>query len=57
MKKILLFQLFFVIIMIGCTTTKYITLQGEHTIEYRDSIIHLKDTLTLYLEKERIKRI
>lgn len=57
MKKLLLFPILFSIIMIGCTTTKYIPVQGEHKIEYRDSIIHLKDTITLYLEKERIVEI
>lgn len=57
MKKLLLFPILFSIIMIGCTTTKYIPVQGEHKIEYRDSIIHLKDTITVYLEKEKIVEI
>lgn len=46
-----------VLFQASCTTVKYVPLQGEHKIEYRDSIIHLKDTLTLYLEKERIVEI
>ena len=57
MKMFLIFFLIIFCVFTGCSTTKYIPVQGEHTIEYRDSIIYINDTITVDIEKEKIVEI
>ena len=46
MKNILkIIILFLFLLPIGCAKAIYVPVQGEHTIEYRDSLIYVKDTI------------
>ena len=46
MKNILkIIILFLFLFPIGCTKAIYVPVQGEHTIEYRDSLIYVRDTI------------
>lgn len=46
MKNILkIIILFLFLLPIGCTKALYVPVQGEHTIEYRDSLVYLRDTI------------
>ena len=58
MKKIVLFTL--CLLFIGCASQKkvvYVPVQGENIIEYRDSIIHIKDTIKIPIPVERIVEV
>lgn len=37
----------------SCVATKYVPVQGEHRIEYRDSLIYLKDTVYVRMPQEQ----
>lgn len=56
MKKIIVLL---TILLVGCATSKiqYVPVQGEHTIEIRDSIIRVVDTVTIEIPKERIVEV
>lgn len=46
MKNILKYIIIFLFLLpIGCTKAIYVPVQGEHTIEYRDSLVYLRDTI------------
>lgn len=55
MKKI--YSILILLFFVGCATTKYIPVQGEHKIEIRDSIIRVVDTVTIEIPKERIVEV
>jgi len=60
MKNILKYIIIFLFLLpIGCTKAIYVPVQGEHTIEYRDSLIYMKDTIfiTLPVEEKEIKTL
>ena len=44
-------------VVFGCAKTVYVPVQGEHTIEIRDSIIRVVDTVTIEVPKERIVEV
>lgn len=39
----------------GCTKTVYVPVQGEHRIEYRDSLVYIKDTVSVKLPNEQVE--
>lgn len=41
----------------SCAKTIYVPVQGEYRIEYRDSLIYLKDTVTVEIPKEKIVEV
>ena len=43
--------------MVGCSTTKYVAIEGETIIEYRDTTIFIKDTIEVEVPREVIKEI
>ena len=46
MKNILKYIIIFLFLLpIGCTKAIYVPVQGEHTIEYRDSLVYVRDTI------------
>ena len=45
------------LIAVSCSTTKYTPVQTIEKIEYRDSLIYIKDTITIPIEKEVIKEV
>lgn len=55
MKKI--YSILILLFFVGCATTKYIPVQGEHKIEIRDSIIRVVDTVTIEIPKEKIVEV
>lgn len=57
MKNILIFIL--TILFVGCASQKivYVPAEAETIIEYRDSIIHIKDTITVPIPVERVVEI
>ena len=55
MKK--LFILILLLVLVSCGTTKYTPVQTIEKIEYRDSLIYIKDTITIPIEKEVIKEV
>ena len=55
MKRLFLLILLFV--LVSCGTTKYLPVQTIEKIEYRDSLIYIKDTITIPIEKEVIKEV
>ena len=56
MKKLIIVGLVLMVVF-GCAKTVYIPVQGEHTIEIRDSIIRVVDTVTIEVPKERIVEV
>ena len=52
-----LFILILLLIAVSCSTTKSIPVQTIEKIEYRDSLIYIKDTITIPIEKEVIKEV
>ena len=52
-----LFLLILLLIAVSCSTTKSIPVQTIERIEYRDSLIYIKDTITIPIEKEVIKEV
>jgi hypothetical protein len=58
MQKILSF-LVSLLFLSSCAATKvqYIPVQGEHIIEYRDSIIRYVDTVTIEIPKEKVVEV
>ena len=52
-----LFILILLFIAVSCSTTKYTPVQTIEKIEYRDSLIYIKDTITIPIEKEVIKEV
>ena len=55
MKRLFMFILLFV--AVSCSTVKYVPVQTIEKIEYRDSLIYIKDTITIPIEKEVIKEV
>lgn len=49
--------LVFLLSINSCATTKYVPVQGQHTIEIRDSIIRVVDTVTIEIPKEKIVEV
>lgn len=45
------------LVAVSCGTTKYIPVETIERIEYRDSLIYIKDTITIPIEKEVIKEV
>ena len=45
------------LVAVSCSTTKSIPVQTIEKIEYRDSLIYIKDTITIPIEKEVIKEV
>ena len=45
------------LVAVSCSTTKSIPVQTIERIEYRDSLIYIKDTITIPIEKEVIKEV
>ena len=52
-----LFILILLLVAVSCGTTKYTPVQTIEKIEYRDSLIYIKDTITIPIEKEVIKEV
>lgn len=52
-----LFALILLLVAVSCGTTKYIPVETIEKIEYRDSLIYIKDTITIPIEKEVIKEV
>ena len=55
MKRLFIFIL--LLVAVSCGTTKSIPVQTIEKIEYRDSLIYIKDTITIPIEKEVIKEV
>lgn len=41
----------------GCSTVKYVPIQTEKRVEIRDSLIYIRDTVTIEIPKEIVKEI
>lgn len=56
MKKLIVLL---TLILIGCTSTKtvYIPTESQHTVEYRDSLIYLIDTIYINIPNEQANNI
>lgn len=57
-KKIWIYGLF--LLCVGCAGTKkiqYVPTQTEYRVEYRDSIIHIRDSIRVEVPKEVIREI
>lgn len=46
-----------ILLMVGCSTIKYVPIEGETIIEYRDTTIFIKDTIEVEVPREVIKEI
>lgn len=55
MKRLFIFIL--LLVAVSCGTTKYIPVETIERIEYRDSLIYIKDTIIIPIEKEVIKEV
>lgn len=44
-------------LMVGCSTVKYVPVKGETIIEYRDTTVYVKDTVTVEVPREVVKEI
>lgn len=42
---------------VGCSTVKYVPIQGEKIVEYKDTIIYVKDTITIPVPVEVVREI
>lgn len=57
MKNLVFFLLFFFSVSCVPTKTIYVPTENTHRIEYRDSIVHIVDTLKVEIEKEKIVEV
>ena len=55
MKKILIFIV--AALLMSCTKTIYVPVQGENKIEYRDSVIHIVDSVKVPIPVEKVVEI
>lgn len=55
MKKVVIFIV--AALLMGCAKTVYVPVQGENKIEYRDSIIHIKDTVKVPIPVEKVVEV
>lgn len=55
MKKIAIFIV--AALLMSCTKTVYVPVEGKNVIEYRDSIIHITDTVKIEITKEKIVKV
>lgn len=46
-----------ILMMVGCATTKIVPVETITKIEYRDSLVYLRDTVTIEIPKERIVEV
>lgn len=53
----LLAALFVMLGIGGCSTVKYVPIQTEERVEVRDSLIYIRDTVTVEIPKEIVKEI
>lgn len=53
MKRILSF-IITVLSLVGCGTSQYVPIEYIEKIEYRDSLVYIKDTLTIEIPVEKI---
>ena len=53
----LLAALFILLGICGCSTVKYVPIQTEERVEVRDSLIYIRDTVTVEIPKEIVKEI
>lgn len=53
----LLAALFIMLGIGGCSSLKYVPMQTEERVEVRDSLIYIKDTVTIEIPKEIVKEI
>lgn len=53
----LLAALFILLGICGCSTVKYAPIQTEERVEVRDSLIYIRDTVTVEIPKEIVKEI
>lgn len=49
-----LFILILLLVAVSCSTTKYVPVKTIERIEYRDSIVYVKDTITIEVPKEKV---
>lgn len=52
-----LILLVFLCLLTGCSTVKYVPVQGEKIVEYRDTTVYVKDTVTVEVPREVVKEI
>ena len=45
------------LLMVGCSTVKYVPIQGETVVEYRDTTIYINDTVTIPVPVEVVKEV
>ena len=55
MRKLLHILVLF--LMVGCSSVKYIPVQGNKVIEYRDTTVYVKDTVTIEVPREKIVEV
>ena len=53
----LLAALFILLGIGGCSSVKYLPMQTEERVEVRDSLIYIRDTITVEIPKEIVKEI
>ena len=53
----LLAALFILLGIGGCSSLKYVAMQTEERVEIRDSLIYIRDTVTVEIPKEIVKEI
>lgn len=44
-------------LMVGCSSVKYVPIQGETIVEYKDTTIFIRDTIEIEVPKEIVKEI
>ena len=49
-----LFALILLLVAVSCGTTKYLPVETIEKIEYRDSIVYVKDTIPIDVPKEKV---
>lgn len=49
-----LFILILLLVAVSCSTTKYVPVKTIERIEYRDSIVYVKDTIIIEVPKEKV---
>lgn len=52
MKRLLI--LVGLLIVMGCSTAKYVPVETIERIEYRDSVVYVNDTITIEVPKEKV---
>ena len=45
------------LLIVGCSTVKYVPIQGETVVEYRDTTIYINDTVTIPVPVEVVKEV